>query len=293
MSASDTASHSRHVDNRYVWRDLGVADLDDACRLSAALGWPHRREDWAQLLDVGQGIALVHDGRLIGTGLCIAQGALATIALIVIDEAYRGLGLGRQMMSRVMALAGDLPTMLVATNAGAPMYEKFGFVSRNPVAQYQGVAAAASTSRDPSVADMTMADRDAIERLADAGSGRGPVLATTLVSAEAVKVYRDDQGGVAGFAARRPFGKGEVIGPVVAHTRAQAAALVDALLAQANGRFVRMDILADGLAPEWLAERGLDCVARIIQMSRGELPIPDPGAPDTPRQFALTTQAFG
>ncbi|RJS91840.1 GNAT family N-acetyltransferase [Salinisphaera sp. Q1T1-3] len=295
MRASDQGLHRDDLDTGYTWRDLETADLDGACRLSEALGWPHRREDWASLLTVGRGMALVHEGRLIGTGLCIPQGVLATIALIVIDEAYRGLGLGKQMMTRVMALAGDLPMLLVATTAGAPMYEKFGFINRHPVAQYQGVATAIDALGDPRVEDMQGADREAIEHLAEAGSGRGAVLHATLAAAGAVKVYRDDQGDVVGFAVRRAFGKGEVIGPVVAHEQAEAEALVDALLAQATGRFVRMDILNDGLAAEWLAERGLQGVARIIQMSRGELPIPasDSGATHMLRQFTLTTQALG
>lgn len=291
MSGSDSVSAARHSDAVFRWRELGLDDLDGAVRLSTALGWPHRREDWQQLLQVGHGIALEHNDQLIGTGLCMPQGALATIGLIVIDENWRGHGLGRRMMERTMALAGDLPMLLVATVAGTPMYEKFGFVRRNSVAQYQGQAQATG-ELDPAVAPMTAADRPSIERLADAGSGRAAVLDMALTTAESVKVYRRD-GRVVGFGMRRRFGRGEVVGPVVAETVEQARVLIDALLAEADGRFVRLDTLGEAIDEAWLAERGLSCADRIIQMSRGAVaPV---AHPDTPvaQQFLLTTQALG
>lgn len=294
MHAADSATKHAKQGTGYVWRDLMSKDIESACRLSETLGWPHRREDWTQLLNVGQGVALEHEGRLIGTGLCIPQGALATIGLIVVDEAYRGLGLGRQMMERAMALAGDLPMMLVATAAGAPLYEQFGFVNCNQVTQHQGQSRPVRTTQDPLVQAMTPADRAAIEQLADVGSGRGPVLEVALVSADAVKVYRDSAGSVLGFAMRREFGRGQVIGPVIAGNRRQAEALVDALLAGTEGGFVRMDILGDALEANWLADRGLPSVSRIIQMSRGELPkAGSRNDAESVRQFALTTQALG
>ncbi|WP_423822721.1 GNAT family N-acetyltransferase [Salinisphaera sp. SPP-AMP-43] len=291
MSGSDSVSAAHDLDAAYRWRELGMDDLEGAVRLSAALGWPHRREDWQQLLQVGRGVALEHNDRLIGTGLCMPQGALATIGLIVIDEQWRGHGLGKRMMARTMALAGELPMLLVATVAGTPMYEKFGFVRRNSVAQYQGLAQAVGEP-DPALAAMTAADRPSIERLADAGSGRAAVLDMALTTAESVKVCRRDER-VVGFGMRRRFGRGEVIGPVVAETVEQAQALIDALLFEAEGQFVRLDTLGEAIDEAWLAERGLACADRIIQMSRGEVaPVAHPHTPVV-QQFLLTTQALG
>ena len=268
-----------------------MSDLDGALQLSSALGWPHRRVDWQQLLELGRGTALVHGDRLIGTGLCIPQGALATIGLIVIDEAWRGQGLGRQMMERTMALAGALPILLVATAAGMPMYEKLGFVRRNTVTHYQGKARPVGTLCAP-VEPMTAADRPVIERLADAGSARAAVLDMTLTTAQSVKVYRNGAE-VVGFGVRRLFGRGEVIGPVVAQTADQARALIDAQLAEAEGQFVRMDTLGTTIEADWLAQRGLAQVDHVTQMSRGEVtPIAHPGTP-VAQQFVLATQALG
>lgn len=291
MSASDLVASSAPGGESLRWRELTADDVDGALRLSAALGWPHRREDWQQLLQVGRGVALEHGDGLIGTGLCMAQGALATIGLIIIDEAWQGRGLGRQMMERTMALAGALPMLLVATTAGRPMYEKFGFVHRNTVTQYQGTARATGEI-DPAVEPMRDADHAAIERLAESGSGRGPVLDMALASARSVQVYRDN-GRIVGFGLRRAFGRGEVIGPVVAETVAQAKALIDILLAEAEGRFVRLDTLGATLDAAWLEQRGLAPVDRIIQMSRGEaMPLAQADAAGV-QQFLLTSQAMG
>lgn len=58
--------------------------------------------------------------------------------------------------------------------------------------------------------------------------------------------------GIAAFAAVRAFGRGEVVGPVVAEDRDQAGALIAFILSGMQGRFVRIDIPEDAGLSTWL-----------------------------------------
>lgn len=88
----------------------------------------------------------------------------------------------------------------------------------------------------------------------------------------------------------RPFGRGLVIGPVVASSRQQAKDLIQFMLAHHEGDFVRLDTeLSTGLDP-WLVERGLAHVGGGILMQRG----PKVERAEAPyRTYALVNQALG
>jgi len=97
----------------------------------------------------------------------------------------------------------------------------------------------------------------------------------------------DDAAGVRGFAVRRRFGRGTVIGPVVARSEEDAILLVGAV---AEAGFVRLDIPHDARRLEaWLIERGLASAGTVTVMVRGNWPPPSPEA----RRFGLVSQALG
>ena len=96
-------------------------------------------------------------------------------------------------------------------------------------------------------------------------------------------------GSVTGYAACRAFGKGHVIGPVIAPDVDAARVLIDSILSQLPTGFVRVDTRADsGLGP-WLESRGLACVDTATQMVRGATP----PASERARVFALCSQSLG
>jgi hypothetical protein len=120
------------------------------------------------------------------------------------------------------------------------------------------------------------------------GAGRQRLLALLADVGSLAVLERMDR--LVGFAARRPFGRGEVIGPVVAANADDAKLLVSHFLAARAGAFLRVDTdVTTGLGP-WLAGTGLAHVGGGIAMRR-----PIVAAP-TERPFltfALANQAFG
>src|SRR5262249_21152103 len=103
------------------------------------MSWPHRLEDCAQLFVLGAGVVAVDEaGRTIGVGLRWSFGDVGTIGLVLVAPEEQGRGIGRTLMTALIADSGSRPLMLNATAEGLPLYEKLGFVSTGLVRQHQG-----------------------------------------------------------------------------------------------------------------------------------------------------------
>ncbi|RCS22564.1 GNAT family N-acetyltransferase [Phyllobacterium salinisoli] len=264
--------------------------LDGALRLSRQAGWPHRMDDWRLVLALSEGFVAVNGtGEVAGTILLTPYGQdCATINMVIVDEGMRGRGLGRRLMDAAMAHAGDRPLRLVATAEGLPLYERLGFRETGTIVQQQGIAGSiaapehtqAATARDlPTIASL---DRQAY------GADRADLMRRLAEIGEFAVIRHDGQ--VSAFAAIRPFGRGEVIGPAVASNLDDARALVLHFMSRRQGAFLRVDTGAGtGLAP-WLADQGLAHVGGGIAMAR---PAIIPAVAPTVTTFALANQALG
>ena len=186
---------------------LTPAHLDGAVALSRAEGWPHRPEDWALILGLSRGIAASDGDRLIGTALATPFGPAGTLNMIIVARDWRGRGLARAMLERLMD--GDARQWrLIATADGLPLYEKLGFVETHRIVQQQGPVAAVAAPEG--VAWAEPGDTEAIAALDRAATGMDRAgLVAALASAGRFAVIRDGSG-LAGYAALRRFGRGEV-----------------------------------------------------------------------------------
>lgn len=120
------------------------------------------------------------------------------------------------------------------------------------------------------------------------GYARDALMAALAAAGEIAVLRADDQ--ITRFAICRRFGRGHVIGPVIAHSTDQARRLAAYWLARRVGEIVRIDV--PGEHPElasWLAEQGLPRGGESPIMMRGDAPAPT-GAE---RRYALVSQAMG
>ncbi|WP_213881660.1 GNAT family N-acetyltransferase [Pseudomonas sp. dw_358] len=272
-------------------RPMTEADLPEAYALSQKLSWPHRLEDWQMMLRLSHGVVFEEGGRVIGTAFCCVQGGWSTIGLVIIADEYQGRGLGRQLMNAALALSGDAVATLTATAEGAPLYEKLGFVACGQLVQHHAVLAGDyEAPAHPYVRGLRDDEIDAAVALAETASGfkRDAVLAELLAISERVHVT-EAEGELTGLAILRSFGRGMMIGPVIARDPAHAHDLIESLLGYCAGRFVRLDVTLDsGLSP-WLSALGLVNVGEPVQMARGRAPAGTVGV----KQFGVVTQALG
>jgi hypothetical protein len=99
----------------------------------------------------------------------------------------------------------------------------------------------------------------------------------------------EKDGEALGFSMIRPFGRGYMIGPVVAPDTERAKALIAHWAEAYEGSFVRVDVTGDsGLSP-WAESLGLALVGPSVRMARGQVPVSD----GTVRQYAILSQAIG
>lgn len=265
------------------------SDLDAVTDLVKALKWPHRREDLALFMRLGAGRAARDaEGRVLGVALWWAfEPAAARIGLVMVSPDAQGRGIGRRLVEQVLEDTGDRSMMLLATEAGKPLYDKLGFVTVGACRQYQGNYDGAPAD-DAGLRSAHPDDLAAILALDTAafGVGRAPVL-RALMQVGRVAVL-DDGTGITGYAIEREFGRGTVVGPIVAASEADAIRLFQAL---ARPGFVRVDAVvgqesfAGHLTAHGLAAVGADSPS----MLRGSWP----EARGSARVFAMSSHALG
>jgi len=119
------------------------------------------------------------------------------------------------------------------------------------------------------------------------GMPRKDLLAQLLTVAEGVLIEKD--GEALGFSMMRRFGRGNMIGPVVAPDTERAKALIAHWAASYAGSTVRVDVTGESGLSTWVESLGLALVGPSVRMARGRPPVSD----GTVRQYAILNQAIG
>jgi GNAT superfamily N-acetyltransferase len=290
MTASATLP-GRHGNDDVVLVPFSKEHLQGALRLSQEMSWPYRLEDWAVALELGQGFVLQNStGEVIATAAWWAYGeAHATAGMIIVAKAAQGRGHGARLMDALLAAAQPRTLTLNSTAEGLALYERRGFVRIGVIQQHQGVPNERHQAPPPSlVRAMVPSDAEAVARLDLQATGwaRRPMLDRLIQLGDGDVLVRD--GEARGYAISRLFGRGHVIGPVVAQNTADARALIEAALARLGQVFVRVDTAATSQLGDWLEGIGLRQVGDATTMVKG--PQIPPAGPA--RMFALANQSF-
>lgn len=279
------------------FRAMEQSDLPQAWMLSQQVKWPHRLEDWQQALRLGEGVVAEQEGQVVGTILGWRWGeAYATVGLVIVDEAYRGHGIGKQLLLAMLERMPGYTVRLNATEAGKALYEKYGFHVTGLVQQHQcaalGEIALVTPLAGQRLRPATAEDADLLTALDHRAHGlfRPAMVATLLNQGERVLLLQDAYGQPQGFAGLRRFGHGWLIGPVIAHDPQQARVLISTLMTDLAGEFVRVDSDPSLGLCSWLTGQGLQEVDNPTVMVRGTPWVPAPG---TLQAFGLMSQAMG
>src|SRR3990170_1402513 len=125
-------------------RLLTTDDLGAASALSAAAGWNQRVADWRMLLQLAPAgsFAAISDDAIVGTAIGIDYGAFGWIAMMLVDPAWRGRGVGARLLEAAMgAVPSEIPIRLDATPLGRPLYQRYGFEDESPLTRHVAEAA--------------------------------------------------------------------------------------------------------------------------------------------------------
>jgi predicted N-acetyltransferase YhbS len=280
-------------------RPLVEADLPVADRiLQAAFGRAHSYIGMLRLngaAQPGNQLVAVRAGQVVGTVGAVDFGQFAYIALMGVDPALQGRGIARQLMEHVLARLDDrgCPIVLLdATDVGAVLYEKLGFVDDSSAYEFEGddpVAGNATSllgsqhcldskrSDDSPVPNATK--HRGVARMTDAdladivefdtprfGADRGRLLQILLNEfPERAFVCRDAVGQLNGYLFARA-----VVGPWVA----EEVATADELLAVARALPAQEPLRvlvprSNHGACDLLARHGLQSIRKLRHMRRG------------------------
>ncbi|OWV89875.1 GNAT family acetyltransferase [Rhizobium sp. R635] len=296
-----TAGKSRLVDS-FEMRiaDIDTVDLEQLHALSIGVGWPHRADDWQFVRELGKGVvALDEVGRVLGSAMWFPYGVdFATIGLVITSPRLQARGAGQWLMDHVLAEIPQRNLGLNATRAAKRLYRSLDFTIEAVVSQCQGEASLPPDVQIPPEAEiraLKRADLAAIIALDKEafGADRTALLARILPSSSGLGLIRN--GKIEAFSFCRRFGRGHVIGPVVAAGDADAIAIIRPHVAEHAGRFLRLDTREkSGAFSDFLSHCGLSVFDTVTTMSRGRpwLEVREHRA-GTPKIYALAGHALG
>jgi GNAT superfamily N-acetyltransferase len=289
-------------------RRLGPADRAACVALAADRDWNPEERKWSLLLETTEPFGVdAPDGAGLAGVVVLARYAalpatsgpsLATVGMMLVARRYGGQGIGRALMTHLLAEAGEATVFLTATEQGRPLYEKVGMRIVGYARRFKGRFRPAdgdpqggAGGRDGGVVrEATAADIDGIVRADRAAFGADrEYLLRRLPAFIGRLLVLDDGEEITGYGGAWVSGGVTVIGPVVAPGEAAARLLISHLAAVAPGQ-VRLDLNPgrDGL-PAWAIRRGLAGGPDMAMLARGEWP--PPGQRD--HLYAPITGALG
>jgi predicted N-acetyltransferase YhbS len=154
-------------------------------------------------------------GRIVGTGIATAHGAVGWVGTIFVAADQRGEGLGGRLTRTViddLERRGCRTLILIATDAGRPLYERLGFDLQVQHVRFTAPGLPPQETDDgirPFEPSM-LPDMVALDRLATAEDRS--ILVERLANAATADVVIDE-GSVRGFVIRAPWGGVSLMAP--------------------------------------------------------------------------------
>ena len=199
-------------------RELGEADLPAALHLSESAGWNQNLEDWKRLLSLAKCFGVEADDRVVASISVMSYGTdLAWIGMVLTLPEFRGRGYASNLMTTAMDHLTGMNVRCIkldATEAGAPVYRKFGFEDECAVERWRR----ASVHSLGSEVQKDAGDLDHVDWQLDA-SAFGADRRVLLSTFPAVRVEFD------GHAMVRPGRTHAQFGPCVARSQGTAEGL--------------------------------------------------------------------
>lgn len=259
-------------------------DVPLGMRLKEQAGWNQTEADWRRCLQLQPEGCFVAEraGVAVGTVTACIFGPIAWIAMVLVDTAVRGQGIGRTLLDHALAFLdgrGVSTVRLDATPLGRPLYEKRGFVEEYTLTRFESMAplnGAPVRLRDQiALVAMCSEHQEGVFRFDHqmTGTDRAGLLRQLYMEAPAEwrLAMRGEQ--LLGFVAARDGSWAWQIGPCLATAEAGPVLLVDALTRRAGQR-VFLDVPADNsIAVATVREVALVPQRPLYRMCRGPKPL--------------------
>lgn len=254
--------------------DIRNVDLDQLHQLSVAVGWPQRAEDWKFLIEVGRGYVAIDE---IDRVACSAmwfpyEDNVATLGMMITSPRLQSQGTAQWLVGHVLEECQGRELRVNSPFDIRRFFTAYGFKPLRTAFQYQGICRPAAEPAVPDGLEIRSLDHSHLPAvaaldLAAFGAGRAVLLKKLIEEVTGFGLFAGDQ--LLAFSFCRPFGRGAMIGPIVASGDDQAMAVVLPFLSSPALRFVRVDTpVRDGSFVDFLTASGLDLHGSVTSMRR-------------------------
>ncbi|WP_094508980.1 GNAT family N-acetyltransferase [Brucella thiophenivorans] len=257
-------------------QDIKDVDVSLLHGLSMGVRWPHRPNDWEHILQTGQGIVAVDGiGRVFGSAMWFPYGDnFATIGMVITSPRAQAQGNGRWLMDQVLERCSGRNLSLNATHAAYSLYLALGFKNEATVYQCQGEIALTLPEIPAPEGEIVKLSNDEVASLAKLDAQAFSVNRADLLKllSEKAEIYGLKRNGeLVGYSFCREFGRGKVIGPIVASNDQDAIQLTAIHLQNLKGEFARVDTREKhGAFADYLEQCRLGVFDTVTTMSRGK-----------------------
>ena len=228
-------------------------DTKGLIALSALIGWDYDEQDIQTIMSSGTVWGHRNEqGDIISSAAILTyKPGLSTIGMVIVDQRYRGLGLGKAVVQACMDAVDISDTiMLIATEEGRPLYEGMGYhtvsyVNKLICSDYNSTL----SKRNASVSEMHITPLGAehfpevrkLDQLA-IGADRETFLAARWKQAKQGVVVLDNEGTLIGYGFAVQGPRYLVLGPLVALQQEAASAMIHDLAEDNRGKLLRIDV---------------------------------------------------
>ncbi|MBO8171514.1 MAG: GNAT family N-acetyltransferase [Bacillaceae bacterium] len=277
---------------------LHQEDIKGLIELSASVGWDYDEAEIKTVMSAGTSYGHKNEqGQIISSAAIIPYGQkLASIGMVIVDQRYRGHGLGSALTRTcIEAVPEDITIMLIATPEGKPLYEKLGFhtvscvhkiLSEDYVPFY--------THRKNGEYTLSPLTDDHLDRIVEldrsaVGANRSAFLKLRIRQADRGIVVTDRTGIAVGYGLSIKGPVNTILGPIVAINQDVATSIIDHLATNSRGK-LRIDV-PDEQYPilTFLEDRGFNKVSEPPVMIRNAKQLP----PRNQTLYGIAAQVFG
>jgi GNAT superfamily N-acetyltransferase len=262
---------------------MTAADVPLGMRLKEQAGWNQVEGDWRRFLAIEpEGCFVAElDSSPVGTAVGCVFGSVAWIAMVLVDESVRGLGIGTSLVLQAVMFVeeqGATSIRLDATPLGRPVYEKLGFVPQYELTRYAGTLDLRSChphARPATQASLRVARQQDYEAIfafdySATNTDRQKFLARLFHERPAQVYVVDREGRIEGYLTTRQGSAALQLGPCIANDEAGESLLSDACRRLA-GAHVYLDIpRSHDRAVRFARSAGLEPQRTLTRMCRGD-----------------------